>query len=139
MKAVVFHEAGDIRVDDVPEPKIESPHDAIVRITASATLASTWAVKSPAKAGTLSIIGVYPESDQFFPIGMAMNKNLTVNMGNCNHRKYLPDLVSLVATGAVDPIGVLTNVEELADTITACKAFDQRKPGWVKVELVPGL
>src|SRR3954468_19591186 len=36
MKAVVFHAVGDIRLDDVPEPRIEAPTDAIVRITASA-------------------------------------------------------------------------------------------------------
>lgn len=36
MKAGVFHEIGDIRVDDVPEPTIEEPSDSIVRITASA-------------------------------------------------------------------------------------------------------
>jgi threonine dehydrogenase-like Zn-dependent dehydrogenase len=36
MKAVVFHGIGDIRIDDVPEPKIEAPTDAIVRLTASA-------------------------------------------------------------------------------------------------------
>src|SRR5256714_4706902 len=36
MKAVVFHGIGDIRLDDVPEPKIEQPTDAIVELTASA-------------------------------------------------------------------------------------------------------
>jgi len=36
MKAVVFHGVGDIRLDDVPEPQIEEPTDAIVRLTASA-------------------------------------------------------------------------------------------------------
>lgn len=36
MKAVVYHGVGDIRLDDVPEPKLEAPTDAIVRITASA-------------------------------------------------------------------------------------------------------
>src|SRR3989440_11948139 len=36
MKAVVFHGVGDIRVEDVGEPKIQQPTDAIVRITASA-------------------------------------------------------------------------------------------------------
>ena len=36
MKAVVFHDIGDIRLDDVPEPRIEQPTDAIVRITTSA-------------------------------------------------------------------------------------------------------
>jgi threonine dehydrogenase-like Zn-dependent dehydrogenase len=36
MKAIVFHGIGDIRLDDVSEPKIEERTDAIVRITASA-------------------------------------------------------------------------------------------------------
>jgi threonine dehydrogenase-like Zn-dependent dehydrogenase len=36
MKAVVFHGIGDIRLEDVPEPKIQEPSDAIVRLTASA-------------------------------------------------------------------------------------------------------
>ena len=36
MKAVVWHGVGDIRLDDVPEPKIQDPTDAIVRLTASA-------------------------------------------------------------------------------------------------------
>src|SRR5579885_3493484 len=36
MKAVVFHGVGDIRLEDVREPKIEDANDAIVRLTASA-------------------------------------------------------------------------------------------------------
>src|SRR3954468_11367533 len=36
MKAIVFHGVGDIRVEDVREPRIEEPTDAIVRLTASA-------------------------------------------------------------------------------------------------------
>ncbi|MCZ4067880.1 alcohol dehydrogenase catalytic domain-containing protein [Microbacterium sp. H37-C3] len=36
MKAVVWHGIGDIRLDEVDEPRIEDGHDAIVRITRSA-------------------------------------------------------------------------------------------------------
>ena len=36
MKAVVFHDVGDIRLEDVPEPRIEQPTDAVIRCTASA-------------------------------------------------------------------------------------------------------
>lgn len=97
-----------------------------------------WAVQGLAKAGTLSIIGVYPLTHKFFPIGMAMNKNLTMKMGNCNHRKYIPTIVDLVHSGVVDPTQILTQVEPMTSVIDAYKAFDQRKSGWVKVELVPG-
>lgn len=96
-----------------------------------------WAVQSLAKAGTLSIIGVYPMAATTFPIGMAMNRNLTINMGNCNHRRYLPRLIDFVRTGRVDPTVVLTQVQPLTDVIEAYKAFDKREAGWVKVELLP--
>src|SRR5438270_4399433 len=36
MKAVVFQGIGDIRLENVSEPKIQKPNDAIVRLTASA-------------------------------------------------------------------------------------------------------
>ncbi|MEN6332712.1 MAG: alcohol dehydrogenase catalytic domain-containing protein, partial [Phycisphaerales bacterium] len=35
MKAVVYHDVGDIGLDDVPEPTIQDPNDALVRITGS--------------------------------------------------------------------------------------------------------
>lgn len=100
--------------------------------------ALTWAVEGLAKAGTLSIIGVYPETMRSFPIGRAMLRNLTLNMGNCPHRRYIPELVTLVAGGAVDPLQVLSQRQPLVSAIEAYRAFDRRLPGWVKVELLPG-
>lgn len=40
MKAATFHAPGDIRVEDVPDPRIEQPTDAIVRITHTAICGS---------------------------------------------------------------------------------------------------
>lgn len=96
-----------------------------------------WAVEALAKAGTLSIIGVYPETMKRFPIGAVMMKNLTVNAGNCNHRKYLPKLLALVASNVVRPTSVLTRIEPLGSVLEAYQAFDQRQAGWIKVELLP--
>jgi threonine dehydrogenase-like Zn-dependent dehydrogenase len=96
-----------------------------------------WAVESLAKAGTLAIVGVYPPTVETFPIGQAMNKNITIQMGNCNHRRYVPHLVDLVASGTVDPVGVLTQIDTLSSGIEAYEAFDRREPGWLKVELEP--
>ena len=96
-----------------------------------------WAVEALAKAGTLSIIGVYPPTVESFPIGQAMNKNLTIRMGNCNHRKYIPHLIDLVRAGVVDPAALLTQDAELTGAIEAYEQFDARKPGWLKVELEP--
>lgn len=100
--------------------------------------AQRWAVDALAKAGTLSIIGVYPASDDAFPIGMAMNKNLTIRMGNCNHRKYIPRLLEMVQSHVFDPESLITRQAELVSAVDAYKAFDTRQPGWLKVELLPG-
>jgi len=96
-----------------------------------------WAVRAVAKAGTVAVIGVYPPNDRFFPIGNAMNRNLVVKMGNCNHRAITPKLVELVANGSFDPLSVLTQREPITNAIDAYKAFDTREPGWIKVKLEP--
>lgn len=99
--------------------------------------ALVWATKALAKAGTLSIIGVYPENMNSFPLGAAMSKNLSINMGNCNHRRYMPKLLSMVASGAIDPSIILTQQAPLASALEAYEEFDRRTEGWIKVELQP--
>lgn len=96
-----------------------------------------WAVQGLAKAGTLSIIGVYAEDSRQFPIGLAMNRNLTIRMGNCHHRKYIPRLLDYVLSGRIDPARILTQVKPIGDAIEAFEAFDRRETGWIKVELTP--
>lgn len=98
-----------------------------------------WEIQALAKAGTLAIIGAYPETVEVFPLGMAMNRNVTLTMGHCPHRKYIPHLISLVSSGMVDPTKVLTEREPLTSAIEAYKAFDERQPGWIKVELEPAM
>lgn len=95
-----------------------------------------WAVQALAKAGTLSIIGVYPQTVSLFPIGMAMNKNLTMKMGNCDHRRYIPRLLELVQGKAIDPSKILTQRAPFGNVMEAYQAFDLRKDGWLKVQLM---
>lgn len=73
------------------------------------SLVFSWAVQAVAKAGTICIIGVYPQMVKTFPIGEVMNKNITLQGGNCNHRKYIPTLMDIVESGVVDPSKFLTN------------------------------
>ncbi len=101
------------------------------------TQALQWAVDAVAKAGTLSIIGVYPPALESFPIGKVMNKNLTVRAGNCNHRKYLPRLVELVRSGAMRPEQFFTQKVPFTSALDAYHRFDQHEHGWLKVKLEP--
>jgi threonine dehydrogenase-like Zn-dependent dehydrogenase len=97
-----------------------------------------WMVESVAKAGTLAVIGVYSEMLKTFPIGEMMEKNLTMRGGNCNHRRYIPQLLELIRTGAVRPEEILTHVGPLTGALEAYRNFDKREPGWIKVKLEPG-
>jgi threonine dehydrogenase-like Zn-dependent dehydrogenase len=80
---------------------------------------------------------VYPATFDSYPIGTVMNKNVTIKTGNCNHRRYQPDLLRLIATGSVDPALLLTGTEPMTDVLAAYREFDLREPGWLKVALTP--
>ncbi|MFY9807695.1 MAG: alcohol dehydrogenase catalytic domain-containing protein [Pseudonocardiaceae bacterium] len=97
--------------------------------------AAQWAVESVAKAGSIGIIGVYPPTMRSWPIGAAMNKNLTVKMGNCPHRAIIPQLVDLVASGVSDPARLIIQIEPVDDVLKAYRTFDSHERGWVKVAL----
>ncbi|HSA50491.1 MAG TPA: zinc-dependent alcohol dehydrogenase [Yinghuangia sp.] len=94
-----------------------------------------WAVDAVAKAGTVGVVGVYPQGMDAFPLGTAMNKNLTLKMGNCNHRGYIPELLGMVATGRVDPSPILTRHCRFDGVLEAYEHFDHRDDEWTKVAL----
>jgi threonine dehydrogenase-like Zn-dependent dehydrogenase len=99
------------------------------------SLAAQWAVDAVAKAGTIGVIGVYPETMTSYPFGAAMMKNLTIKAGNCHHRRYIPELLRLVINGTVDPAQLLTKHEPVTDVLAAYRDFQDRNPGWLKVAL----
>lgn len=133
--------SGVDRVIDAVGIDAERPHDdqgsELWRPGKGPGQALAWAVETVAKGGIISVIGVYPPTLQEFPFGKAFGKNITIRMGDCPHRRYLPHAVRSVASGDISPSKILTNLERMTDAIEAYKAFDLRKPGWIKVELAP--
>jgi threonine dehydrogenase-like Zn-dependent dehydrogenase len=67
-----------------------------------------------------------------------MNANLTLKMGTRNHRKYVPGLLSKIASGQGDPTTVWTQQESIPTVLRAYEAFNRRDPGWTKVTLELG-
>jgi threonine dehydrogenase-like Zn-dependent dehydrogenase len=96
-----------------------------------------FAVGMAAKAGHVSIIGVYPPAMERFPIGKAMRKNLTVRMGDCPHRRYLPRLLRWVSNGTIRPSRILSQKTGMDGAIDAYRQFANHRDGWLKVELLP--
>lgn len=96
-----------------------------------------FAVGMAAKAGHVSIIGVYPPTMQQYPIGKAMGKSLTIRMGDCPHRRYLPRALRWVANGTIRPSRVLSQKTGMDSAIDAYHQFADHRDGWMKVELLP--
>jgi len=130
-----YSDSGEQRTDEINEAS--GGADTAWEHGSVPSQAAQWTVESVAKAGTIGIIGVYPPTMRTWPIGAAMNKNLTVKMGNCPHRAIIPQLVDLVASGVADPAQLLTQIEPIDDVVAAYRTFDTREPGWVKVALAP--
>lgn len=99
------------------------------------SLAARWAIEAVVKAASIGVIGVYSPDFARYPIGEAMNKNLTLRMGNCNHRRYVPRLLDTIAAGLVDPTTLITQHAEPVAAIEAYERFDRREEGWLKTVL----
>lgn len=74
---------------------------------------------------------------QDFPIETVMEKNLTLKGGNCNHRRYMPEMIELVRSGVIHPEQFLTQIEPITSAVEAYRAFDRHEAGWIKVKLDP--
>jgi threonine dehydrogenase-like Zn-dependent dehydrogenase len=96
---------------------------------------SQWSVETVRKYGRIGIIGVYSPAMTSYPIGQAMNKNLTIRAGNCDHRSVTPPLLDLVASGVFDPTRFITQHEPITDVVEAYLNFDRREEGWLKTVL----
>jgi threonine dehydrogenase-like Zn-dependent dehydrogenase len=90
------------------------------------------------KGGTLSIPGVYIGFLDKIPFGAAMNKGLTMKMGQTNVQKYLEPLLSKVEAGEIDPSFVITHRVKLEDAPKVYKTFRDKEEGCIKVVLKPG-
>ena len=89
------------------------------------------------KAGTVSIPGVYVGLLDHLPMGAAMNKGLTMKMGQTHVHRYLKPLMDRILKGEIDPSGVITHRAKLADAPKLYKDFRDKKDGCIKVVLTP--
>jgi threonine dehydrogenase-like Zn-dependent dehydrogenase len=107
-------------------------------LEAGSVAALTWAMNAVRPGGTVSIIGVYgPPYNHFFPIGWAMNRGLTLRMGQCHVLNYLDDLMEKTRAGEIDPSFVVTHEMPLSDAPKAYEMFERKLDGAIKILLHP--
>jgi threonine dehydrogenase-like Zn-dependent dehydrogenase len=88
-------------------------------------------------AGTLSIPGVYGGLIDKFPIGMIMNKGLTIRTGQTHVNRWTDDLLRRIEEGQIDPSFVITHRVGLEEGPEMYKTFRDKEDGCVKVVLRP--
>ncbi len=89
------------------------------------------------KGGTVSIPGVYVGFVDKVPMGAAMNKGLTMKMGQTHVKRYLPELLGKIDSGEIDPSFVVTHKRPLEEGPELYKTFRDKEDGCIKVVLKP--
>jgi threonine dehydrogenase-like Zn-dependent dehydrogenase len=108
-----------------------------LKLVAGSAIALSWAIHAVRKDGTVSIVGVYGPPANLVPIGVAMNKGLTLRMGQASVKRYMPHLLEHVRGGRLDPRGLITHRLPLEQAPRAYDLFDRKEDGCVKCVLMP--
>ena len=89
-------------------------------------------------AGTLSVPGVYGGLIDKFPMGMIMNKGLTIRTAQTHVNRWTGDLLRRIEEGQLDPSFVITHEVPLERGPEMYRTFRDKLDGCVKVVLSPG-
>jgi len=108
-----------------------------LKLAPGSAVALSWAIHAVRKGGTVSIVGVYGPPANLVPIGVAMNKGLTLRMAQVNVKRYLPKLLEHVRQGRLDARGLVTHRFPLEHAPRAYETFDRKEDGCVKAVLLP--
>jgi threonine dehydrogenase-like Zn-dependent dehydrogenase len=108
-----------------------------MKLAPGSAIALAWAIHAVRRGGTVSIVGVYGPPANLVPIGVAMNKGLTLRMAQVNVKRYLPKLLEHVRAGRLDARGLVTHRFPLEHAPRAYEMFDRKEDGCVKAVLLP--
>lgn len=108
-----------------------------MKLEAGAATSIMWAIDAARRCGHVVLIGVYGPPYNLVNVGTAMNKGLTLRMGQCNVKRYMPHLLEHIREGRIDAKGIITHRFALEDAAEAYRVFEKRQDGCVKCVLVP--
>ncbi|RDI72150.1 zinc-dependent alcohol dehydrogenase [Halopelagius longus] len=94
------------------------------------------AIRACRKGGTLSILGVYGVMDKF-PMGVVMNKGLTVRTAQQHGQRYVPELLEHVEEGEMDPSYLATHEFSLEDSPRGYEMFKEKEDGCIRPVFTP--
>jgi threonine dehydrogenase-like Zn-dependent dehydrogenase len=110
--------------------------DAVLEVVGSAA-ATRLAVDLVRPGGVIAAAGFHTEKQFAFGPGEAYDKNLTYRAGRCPARRYMDELLSLVAEGRFPLADLVSHRLPLAEAPRAYELFDRKLDGCTKVVLRP--
>jgi threonine dehydrogenase-like Zn-dependent dehydrogenase len=94
------------------------------------------AIMACRKGGILSILGVYGIMDKF-PIGVIMNKGMTVRSAQQHGQRYMARLLNHASKGELDPSYLATHRFSLEDSPRGYDMFKHKEEGCVRAVFTP--
>jgi threonine dehydrogenase-like Zn-dependent dehydrogenase len=88
------------------------------------------------KGGTLAILGVYGAIDKF-PLGVLINKGLTIRTSQQPGQRYMPRMLEHVQNGDLDPSYLLTHRMSLEESPRGYEMFKNKEDGCVRAAFAP--
>jgi len=88
------------------------------------------------KGGVLSILGVYGLMDKF-PIGVIMNKGLTVRTAQQHGQHYAPRLLDAIAAGSFETAFLATHPMPLEAAVEGYEMFKHKRDDIVRAVFIP--
>jgi threonine dehydrogenase-like Zn-dependent dehydrogenase len=87
--------------------------------------------------GIISVPGVYSGLVDKIPMGMLMNKGITIRTGQTHVNRWAEDLVRRIEEGQIDPSFVITHTAPLEQGPEMYKVFRDKQDSCIKVVLKP--
>lgn len=94
------------------------------------------AIMACRKGGILSIVGIYGVMDKF-PIGVIINKGITVRTAQQHGQKYVPRLLEHAAKGELDSSFLVTHKFSLEDAPLGYELFRKREDNCLRAIFTP--
>ncbi len=109
----------------------------VLRLQTGRPTAVREAIMACRKGGTVSIVGVFAGLVDKFPLGAAMNKALTLRMGQQPGQRYIPMLLDRIAAGEIDPGYLATHPMPLSEGVAGYRMFEKKQDGCLRAVFQP--
>ncbi|WP_374166847.1 zinc-dependent alcohol dehydrogenase [Arcticibacter sp. MXS-1] len=97
------------------------------------------AIMACRKGGTISVVGVYAGLTDKIPMGVFMNKALTMRAGQMHGQKYAPLLLEMVQQERLDPSFLLTHPMPLEAGPAAYEMFNDKTDNCMRAVFMPNV